>query len=135
MKFFKKLRKRMKPGMIVLTAMLIVAAVIMVIALSLGLSGINTDQIRLYQGYATNDVFSHIDGCAEEGLARLNRSNFYSGGTVTISNTTCTISLTGTDPDRVMTVAATDTNYVKKLQISITIFPTYIVTAWQELTT
>ena len=127
-----KFKTATKPGIIVLTLMLVIASIIMVIALSLGFAGMSTDQIRLYQGYSA-DVFFNIDGCAEEGLARLNRNNTYGGGAITINGTVCTIGVTGTDPNRVMTIAANNNGYVKKIQIGITIFPNYIVTSWQEL--
>jgi hypothetical protein len=136
-----KLKKHLKTaalssrrGMIILTLVIVTTGMMIIIALALAFSSLNASESSLYQGYSSR-VFFNIDGCAEEGLAKLNRDNNYSGETMTLESTVCTITLGGTDPTRIINVTATNGDYTRTLQINVTIFPTFTINSWQELAT
>lgn len=139
--FNKKYAGHTRRGVIVLTMMIVVGAIITVIALLLLYTSTNTNQIRFYQSYSEK-LFFNADACAEEALARLDRNNNYTGGTLTLDISTCTITVTGSGSTRTIQVNVTSNNdsvlqlnMVRTLQINATIFPNFTVTSWQELTT
>ncbi len=125
--------KKSKKGIIVLLFMIVTAVIIVTATLGIAFSNINANQISQYQGIS-NQAFLNLDGCLEEALGRLNRDNFYAGGTITIDNTTCTVSITGTDPTRTIGITAINQDYTRKVQVSVNIFPTITISSWQELT-
>jgi len=116
-------------GFAVLTSVIIISAVLLVIALSLGVNSISENQIGMYQSKAQR-VFVNADGCAEEALIRLSRDNAYTGETISIDSTSCVISVAG----NVITVRATNTNYSKSLRINVILLPNPTITSWQEIT-
>lgn len=120
-------------GAAILVSMILISAVILTIALSLGLSSISENQINMYQSSA-NRLLINIDGCGEEAMTRLNRNNSYAGESLTIDNTSCAISVAGSGTTRTITISATNDIYTKNLQINVTIFPTFTVTSWGETT-
>ena len=128
-----KLAKNQK-GVTVLVLTIIISAVILIISLSMGLSSISENQISLYQN-KSGHVLLNADGCAEEALTRLNRNNSYLGEILIIDNTSCSINVTGSGATRTITVAATNSDYTKNLQINVAIFPIFTVTSWEETTT
>lgn len=120
-------------GAAILVSMILISAVILTIALSLGLSSISENQINLYQSRA-NQILINIDGCGEEAMTQLNRNNSYAGESLTVDGTSCTISVAGSGSTRTITISATNDIYTKNLQINVTIFPTFTVTSWGETT-
>lgn len=121
-----------RPGAVILVLLLIVAAVGLMISLSLGLGAISENQMSLYSS-VSGRIFYNMDGCGEEALIRLNRDNAYTGETITLNNTSCTIVVTGSGSTRTINVTATQTDYTRKLQINVTLSPTFAVTQWEEL--
>lgn len=112
---------------------LITGIVIITTAISLGLGSVNSSQIRVSQSIS-GGIFFNIDGCAEEALARINRNNSYSGETIIINNTSCVITVSGTETMRTVNIVGTNSDYTRSLQINVTIFPSFTVNSWQELT-
>ena len=80
-------------------------------------------------------TFVNADGCAEEALIRMHRNSTYAGESISIDDSSCVISVSGSDSTRVLDIQATNGEYIKKLQIDVTISPTYAITSWQEKST
>jgi hypothetical protein len=129
---FKKLAKD-QSGVAVLMVVLIVASVLLSIALTMGNASITENQINLYQSQS-NQLMQNLDGCGDEALIRLNRNSLYAGETLILDGTTCVISLSGSGSTRTISILGSKDAYTKKLQINATIFPTFTVTSWQEVT-
>lgn len=120
-----------RKGAALLVAIIIISAMILVMAIGLGLGSISENQITLYQSQSIR-VLQNIDGCSEEALTRMNRNSLYTGESLTLNNTSCIISVVGSGSTRTITVTATSTNYAKTLQINVSIFPTFQITSWTE---
>ncbi len=118
-------------GAAILISMILISAVILTIALSLGVSSISENQINMYQS-KTNQMLLNLDACGEEALTQLNRNNSYTGESLTIDDTSCTISVAGSGATRTISIAATNDIYSKDLQINVTIFPAFTITSWGE---
>ncbi len=127
--FLKSVQKQ--KGAAILVSMIIISALILIIALNLGLSSISQNQMNLYQSKSSR-IFLNIDGCAEEALTKLNRNNVYTGESLVIDNTSCTISVSGSGTARIVSITATNDVYSKNLQINVTIFPTFAIMSWEE---
>lgn len=120
-------------GAAVLITVLVTMIVILIIGLSLALNSIAESEILLYQSKAAR-VFDNIDGCSEESLLRLKRKPSYAGETLTIDETSCNITVSGSGNTRTILITATNTNYTKILQLNVTISPSFAVTGRQEIT-
>ena len=116
-----------------LITVLVTMIVILIIGLSLALNSIAESEILLYQSKAAR-VFDNIDGCSEESLLRLKRKPSYAGETLTIDETSCNITVSGSGNTRTILITATNTNYTKILQLNVTISPSFAVTGRQEIT-
>jgi hypothetical protein len=134
MKISSKYQTGFSQGAATLISILIITTVILTISLSLGISALNESQSSFYHSYFGR-MFLNTDGCAEEALTKMDRNNSYTGETLVINNTSCVITVSGSGKLRTLLVTATNTDFTRKIQIDVNIFPTVTITAWQELTT
>lgn len=118
-----------RKGATILMIMIVISAVILILAMNMGITSVMQNQINMYQT-AGNELSFHLDGCAGEALARLNRDNGYTGETLDMDGTNCLITVTGTGATRAIEINATATNYTKNLQIDVIIWPIFTITAW-----
>jgi hypothetical protein len=118
-------------GSSVLIVVIIISAMLITISLTMGYGALQTSIVRKDQSNATQ-AFINIDGCAEEGLVRLNRNNAYTGESFTLDGTSCTLTVSGTGPTRTMEVDATAGDYERHLTIEIVIYTPFQITSWQE---
>lgn len=116
-------------GATVLVAMIIISAVILILALNMGMSSIIQNQINLYQTQG-NELSFNMNGCAYEALTRLNRDNSYTGETIEVDDSECVVSITGTGASRTVDITATLNNYTKTSQINVTIWPIFTINSW-----
>jgi len=119
-------------GIAVLVSVILIAAVILVISLSLGFAAVTENEMTLYQTQA-NKLFVNTDACAEEALARINRDHSYTGETLTIDDADCTISISGNGANRSITISAVKDNFSRNLQINVKIVPSFEITSWSEV--
>ncbi len=126
----KKIAQNTK-GFAVLLVILIVSATITILAVGMGLSAINENQITLYHGQSIK-LSMLLDACADEALIQLNRDNNYTGETLNIQEKSCIISVSGTGAERSIDISANIGKHSKNLHIDVTISPTFTITSWQE---
>jgi len=126
--FFKKIVVDTK-GAMVLTSMILMAAIVVIVSLSIGVSSINQSEISLYSNLGLRTVIN-IDGCGEEALIRLSRDADYIGETLTVGNTTCVISVSGSGANRTVSIAGTNGNFVKILEIEANVLPSFEIESW-----
>ena len=78
------------------------------------------------RGQATK-IFT--EGCVEEALIKLNRDNDYTGETFNFTPGDCTVSISGTDNDRTLTVYGEVNDYFHNLSLEVTLSP-FTIETW-----
>lgn len=122
-----------KPAMAVLTSVLIISAVLLTIALGMGVNAISENQIGLYQSKAQR-LLINAEGCVDEALTQLSGDDTYTGDTITIDGSSCTIVVSGNGSNRTIDVTASESDYTKNLRIEASLNPTMTISSWQEIT-
>jgi len=81
------------------------------------------------------DVVLSAESCVEEALIRLSRNASYSGGSLTVGQSTCTISVTGTPCGTcTVTAEATANRYTRKIQAGVIVAGSAVdLTSWEEI--
>lgn len=130
------LDKNKKNGFVAIFSIIVICAVALAVAVSISLLGIGEADTSL--SYAKGAETQKIaEGCLEEAMLRLRDKSTYSGGSLNIGNGSCTIAVSGTDPDRTIDITATIVGpplYTKKLQITVKKAGNSInIVSWQEV--
>lgn len=69
--------------------------------------------------------------CLNEALLSLSRDEAYPGGSLTFTNGTCTVSISGTDNNREISISALDSDgRAKALTAAVTLSP-FAITSWE----
>lgn len=125
-------------GFATLGALVVVFFVALTLAVSVQFVGLG----ELQQGFASNlgeQAFAIGDGCVDEALVRLRYSASYVGGTVTLGDDTCTITVTGGGGTRqIDTVATVNGVIVRSIRASAALSAGsprngVAVTGWEEV--
>ena len=122
---------RLGAALMVLT--IITGVIVLLMASSLALFSLNINQRRLSLDMS-NKTFATLDGCAEEALQHLRHDMLYAGETLVVGDITCTVVVIGTDLNRTITITA-NSDYIKKMEMTIVLYPDFTVSTWQELST
>jgi hypothetical protein len=115
----RQLNSTTERGVIALITVIILSALILIVGISAAFIG-QTDIIIAGQVDRGNYARSLALTCAEEGMHRLKLDASYTGGTIPISSTTCTVSITGSGASRTITSSATYDNHTKTIEVSAT---------------
>ena len=121
-------------GAAALIVVVILLAVSALIVSSTALLGLDDLEIG-YSAQLSGDVLLSAESCAEEALIRLSRNNSYNGGSLTVGEAQCTITITG-EPCGACTidVEATAENYTRNIQVGVTVSGSSVdVTSWSEV--
>lgn len=120
--------------MSLLVVVLVVSAMALLLATTAGLIGIDSLQIGLRQNAALK-AFSGADGCMEVAVKKLRDDRGYTGETFALDDTTCMITLTGSDTARTVNARASTPSpaYIKEIQANVDWASDYQITSWQEL--
>jgi len=120
-------------GIAALMTIVIVSAATLIMAYTASFLGLG----ELDLGYTFSrdgEVFSFTDGCVNEAIYRVISDSSYSGSSLSVSEGSCIINVTGTGNDRTIIVTGTVGNYYKKIQTEITLSGgNAIINSWQEL--
>jgi hypothetical protein len=108
-------------GFIALTTMLVISAVALAVSISISLIGVSRakNSLDYIKGQKTLKI---AEGCAEVALLELRDDVNYLGGSPTMGDGMCTISISGAGSDRTIDVEATISEasvYVRRLQLTI----------------
>lgn len=105
-------------GFIAFTSLLVISAIVFAIAISVPILGVTEANNSL--GFARSQAALKIaEGCNEEALIRLRDTVTYTGGTLSLGQGSCTISVSGTGSDRTINIQAelnTQPNFVRRTQ-------------------
>lgn len=126
------IKKRKESGMALVTVLIFGAVAIIVITM-----GISLMVIQLQSGLqfsSGQEALSVAESGMENALIRLLRNPNYSGETLTFPGATATITVTGTAPNKTVTVVADTLYSVRTIQVTV-IEQNGIseVSSWQEL--
>lgn len=122
-----------KKGYIALASILVIAAVVLVINVSVALLSINEVQASL-SGQRNEASLNFVETCIEDALMRLNRLNTIPT-TITIPAVgTCSITI-DSQVGSVWTFTTTGTlnGYTKRVQVQATRSGTITINSWKEL--
>ncbi|MBT5808319.1 hypothetical protein HOI18_03525, partial [Candidatus Uhrbacteria bacterium] len=106
---------------------------VVLIVTSVAFTGLDDLDIG-YSEELSNDILLSAESCAEEALIRLSRSSSYSGGSLTVGEAACTITVTGTPCGScTIDVAAVGQTYTRNIQVGVTVTSgTIDITSWSE---
>lgn len=118
-------------GTIGLLTTLVVGAVVVMLALTIVLTGLSarTNAFTLNQ---SEKVFISTEGCIEEALIRLNRDHDYIGGTDMIGGVACTSVINGADPNRAISVSGIKDNITRDVFLQVRIVPDFAIISWTD---
>lgn len=121
-------------GYIALSMVLIIAAVVIGVAVTVSLLAIGEAQSGLTQ-FKGEDAWSFVDGCAEDALQKIHDNPNYGGGTISRPEGVCNVivSKAGSDYDITVTTDESNPKYERTAQIQATRGSTITVTSWKEI--
>lgn len=125
-----------KNGFIAITSLLLISAITFTIAISISLLGIEETKTALAH---KKGIESFILGqtCIEESLLRLRDNENYAGTTLNMENGSCTINISGSDPDFVIVAEANlegPPRYTKKIEARVKKLENSInLISWREI--
>jgi hypothetical protein len=114
-----------RQGFIMIVAVIIISAVISVVAISVTLGSLTQLQktdTNLRGEYARY----YVESCMQEALIQLNMDNTYSGGTLTLAGSTCTVVISGIGNSRVIDVEGSSNDYYYDINASVSLVPFYL---------
>lgn len=128
--------KSSKEGYIAFTSLLIISTVTIAVATSVALLGVNELKTSLTHKKG-QEAYVIAQSCIEESLQRLKNDSSYNGGSLNVGNGSCTINISGTDPDYVIIANGILTgppDYSKKINAQVKRAQgTIVITNWQEI--
>jgi len=113
--------------------MVIILAVGILIVSTTALIGMDDLEIGFSQEAGGQSLLA-AESCAEEAMLRLSRSSSYTGGTLGVGESTCTITVTGTPCGScTIDVASTRDNFTRNIQVGVTVSGSSVdITSWEE---
>ncbi len=131
--------KNDQSGFVTLATAIIIFFTGLTLAIGIQFAGLGELQAG-FQGNLSAQGFSIADGCLEEALLRLRRDSTYTGGTLSIGDDYCTITVTGSGGTRTISSTATINNLINReieVEVSLTATSTgniVTITNWEEKT-
>lgn len=124
-------------GQAALIAILIIAAAIVIVALSLSSNSLN-EMILGSKNDQGSKALQIADACVDEAALRLRRVTDgdepnYTGGTLTFGTDSCTINIINQGDNRVVDVTALVNNTIqRKIRAVFQVSPAFTYVSWQE---
>ncbi|MBI4713857.1 hypothetical protein HY771_01595 [Candidatus Uhrbacteria bacterium] len=121
-------------GAVALIVMVIFMAVLVLVVSRVALTGLDELAANQSAQIGTTTILS-AESCAEEALLRLSRDNSYAGGSLTVGEVACTISVSGTPCGScTVDVTASASNYTRRIQADVSVTgPAVNVVNWKEI--
>lgn len=122
-----------KKGFIAISSVLIIAAVVLAIGITVSLLSIGEGQsaLSLTKG---EDTLSFIEGCTEDTLLKSKASSSYNGGNITRPEGTCTITIDSkSGNDWTATISTAATEYKRTIRVIFNRGGAITLTSWKEI--
>ena len=118
-------------GYIALTAILIILAATLGIAITANLLSIDQNRFTLSASEGVGAI-GLADGCLNEGLLRVKRNAAYTGGSLNAGDGSCTITVVAVGALRTITVQATVGQSTRTVSADVDLSAGFAFTRWQE---
>ena len=121
-----------KPGMMLLTTVLLMGAVSLMVAVSIANRGIGEMSISYSdnQGIRAQNM---AEGCTQNALLRLSRNSSYSGETLTVQDGVCVIAVETNGSNATIRTQATVGTWVRYITAQITVLGRSItIDSWKQ---
>jgi len=122
-------------GAAALMIVIILTALIVLIVSFSQLAGMDILEFG-FSAKTGQDVLMVAESCSEEAFLRLSRDANYRGGTVTVGNTVCVISVSGTNPctECEIVAEATGNGFTRTIRTEIRLEnEDLLITDWEEI--
>lgn len=119
----------MKRGYIALTAIIIILAVTLTVAMSANLLSIDsgTTDLALITG---KDAFGAAEACIEEALFQLRSDANYPGSNLNLDDASCTMTVTGTGAERTINATGVAGQATQTISVRVALTPTFSLISW-----
>ena len=127
---FRLHNEETEQGFIMMITLIIIAAILSVIVVSVSLSSITeleTSDTSL-QGERTR---YYVEGCLQEALIQLNMDNSYGGGVLNLFGVACAVNIAGSGNNRTVTVIGGIGDYTHEIAADVTLAP-FAVVEWDN---
>lgn len=123
-----------KDGAAALIAIVVITALVVLISISYALVAIGNLEIG-FSAQRSGDVLLSAESCVEETILRLTRDDSYSGGTLTVGDVSCTMTVVGTPCGTcTITAEASAAGFTRNIQADVDISGgSADITSWQEI--
>jgi hypothetical protein len=124
-----------KDGYIALISVLLIGAVATSIAVSLLVWSIIATKTAQTSSYGTLS-YSYAEGCVEDALRNINQNVAFTtvSGAITYANGSCSYSVSGTAPNKVIDASGVSGPSTRKIKVLTSqTSPTITVSSWQEV--
>jgi preprotein translocase subunit SecG len=119
-----------KRGAIGILTTLVMGLVLVMAAVSLVLNNISS-RASAFSLSRSEQALISTEGCAEEGLLRLSRNPAYPGGSLTLGDVACL--LTVGDDGTTLEVVGSDGLMTHRLLVTVATAPAFHVSGWSDL--
>jgi len=118
-------------AIIVTIIMLAVAMLVVSTTALIGLDDLDTG----YASQTSNDSILSAQSCVEEAITRLTRDSSYTGGTLDVGGSQCSVSVTGAPCGScTIQVESVKEQYTRKLEVDVTLTGSTVeITNWEEI--
>lgn len=118
-------------GYVALASVLVIAAVVLTIGISVSLLSVSEGQMSLAEK-KNEETVDFIEGCVEDALLRLNEDNAIPTQ-IPLPEGNCDVTIDSqSGSDWTFTVSGSVDNYTKNIQAQMTRGSTVTITSWQE---
>lgn len=121
-------------GAAALTVFVIILAVSILVVSTTALMGIDNLSIGFSQ-QASSDMILSAESCTEETMLRLSRDNTYAGGSLSVGDAQCTVTVTGTPCGTcTIDVSAVGDDFTRTIQATVSVSGSTVdILSWEEV--
>ncbi|MBI5421934.1 hypothetical protein HZA44_02270 [Candidatus Peregrinibacteria bacterium] len=120
-----------KHGAIGILTALVMGLVLVMVAVTLVLTGISSRQNAFLLSQSEKTLIS-TEGCADEALIQLSRNHAYLGGPLSQAPVACTVAIQGNGDTRDVLVTGSHGVISRNLLIRISFVPSFHITQWVD---
>ncbi len=126
-----KINGNSEKGYVAISVVLILAAVILGIMVTVAQLGVGEGQSSLALSKG-EDTLNFVEGCTEDALLKIRSNASYSGGTITRPEGTCSVTVSLAGSTYAVTVTTTATAYKRTIQAVVVKSTALSLTSWKE---
>jgi len=122
----------MKKSFIAISTLLVIAAVVLVISITVSMTSISEGQSSLSIVKGEESLYL-VEGCMEDVLLKIRSNINYSGGTINRPEGVCTITVLKNGNTYIVTSTSVGLPYIKTIEAVIDRTNKITVTSWKEI--